>query len=82
MTQDEVANQRIQNGKPAKKEKEHLKELNYEMDQALHGSQNHIEPFTMYEFEEALSHIKLSKAAGIDGITAEMIQHFVHNTKT
>ena len=82
VTPNEVANQLIQNGKPAKKEKGHLKELKNEMDQALHGSEEHIEPFTMDEFEEALSHIKPGKAAGIDGITTEMIQHFGPNAKT
>ena len=82
VTPNEVANQLILNGKPAKKEKGHLKELKHEMDQALHGSEEHIEPFTMDELEEALSHIKPGKAAGIDSITTEMMKHFWHNTNT
>ena len=80
VTPDQVANQLIQNGKPAHKERGQTKKLKSEMDHALQGTEEEIEPFTMDELEEALTHSKPGKAAGIDGITTEMIQHFGPNT--
>ena len=33
-------------------------------------------PFTLEELQEAIKQLKPGKAAGLDGITTEMIQHF------
>ena len=82
VTPNEVANQLIQNGKPASKERGHLKRLKSEMDHALLNSEEHLEPFTMDELDDGIDHLKTGKAAGIDGITTEMIKHFGPGTKT
>ena len=71
MTPNQVANQLLQNGKPASKERGHLKKLKSEMDQALQDSDEGFEAFTTKEIDEALNHLKLGKAAGIDGIFTE-----------
>ena len=81
VTPNEVANQLILNGKPTYKERGQQKKLKHEMDLALQASEEQFEPFTIEEFDEALSHLKPGKAAGIDGITTEMIQHFGPTTK-
>ena len=38
--------------------------------------EENLEPFTLEELEEAIKCLKLGKAAGLDGITTEMIQQF------
>ena len=81
VTPNEVANQLILNGKPTYKERGQQKKLKHEMDLALQASEEQFEPFTTEEFDEALNHLKPGKAAGIDGITTEMIQHFGPITK-
>ena len=76
MTPKQVANQLLQNGKPASKERCHQKKLKSEMDQALQDSDEGFEAFTTEEIDEALNHLKLGKAAGIDGIFTKMIKNF------
>ena len=83
MTPNQVASQLVLNGKPAaSKEKGHLKKHKSEMDRALQESEDLIEAFTTDELEEALTHSKPGKAAGLDGITTEIIQHFGPSTNT
>ena len=52
------------------------------MDQALQDSDEGFEAFTTEEIDVALNHLKLGKAAGIDGIFTEMIKHFGPTTKS
>ena len=82
VTPNQVANQLLQNGKPTSKERGHLKKLKSEMDQALQDSDEGFEAFTTEEIDVALNHLKLGKAAGIDGIFTEMIKHFGPTTKS
>ena len=81
VTPNQVANQLLQNGKPISKERGHLKRIKSEMDQVLQDSDDLFEPFNMDEVNEAMDHLKLGKASGIDGISTEMIKHFGPTTK-
>ncbi|GFR83311.1 RNA-directed DNA polymerase from mobile element jockey-like [Elysia marginata] len=76
VTPNQVANQLLQNGKPANKEKGHKKRLKGEMEQAMRDSSDQFENFTPDELNTAMILMKTGKAAGLDGITTEMIQHF------
>ncbi|GFR95234.1 RNA-directed DNA polymerase from mobile element jockey-like [Elysia marginata] len=76
VTPNQVANQLLQNGKPANKEKGHKKRLKGEMEQAMRDSSDQFEKFTPDELNTAMMLMKTGKAAGLDGITTEMIQHF------
>ena len=82
VTPDQVASQLILNGKPAYKEKGNLKKIQSEITQAQQNSEEHFDPFTADEVEEALTHMKSGKAAGLDGITNEIIKNFGPNTMT
>ena len=73
---NQVANQLIQNGKPLNKEKGQVKRLKLQMEHAMRDSEDQFDQFTPEELQKALTHIKAGKAAGLDGITTEMIQHF------
>ncbi|GFR60473.1 RNA-directed DNA polymerase from mobile element jockey-like [Elysia marginata] len=76
VTPNQVANQLLQNGKPANKEKGHKKRLKGEMEQAMRDSSDQFEKFTPDELNTAMILMKTGKAAGLDGITTEMIQPF------
>ena len=76
VTPNQVANQLILNGKPQHKERGNRKAMKQEMDSITQESEDNLDPFTPEELSIALGHLKLGKAAGLDGITTEMIQHF------
>ncbi|KAK3863666.1 hypothetical protein Pcinc_030585 [Petrolisthes cinctipes] len=46
------------------------------MGNIMQDSDEQFELFTIEELHEALKHLKPGKAAGLDGITTEVIQHF------
>ena len=81
VTPNNVANQLIENGKPSCKERGQLKDMKREMKRVTQESEDAHEPFTDNDFEDALGLLKPGKAAGLDGITTEMIQHFGEKTK-
>ena len=76
VTPNSVANQLLLNGKPNNKERGYLKKTKTEMNQVLQSSDEIFFPFTMGELQEAINTLKPGKAAGLDGITPEMIKHF------
>ena len=81
VTPNQVANQLILNGKPQHKEKGKRKQIKREMDDILQQCGDSFEPFSRKELEEAIKQLKVGKAAGLDGITAEMILHFGKATR-
>ena len=81
MTPNQVANQLILNGKPLHTERGRKKAMQRDMDNTLKSCKDNLDPFTLKELEDALTFLKPGKAAGLDGITAEMIQHFGENTR-
>ena len=81
VTPNQVANQLILNGKPQHKEKGRRKIMKREMDDILKQCDDSFEPFSRKELEEAIKQLKVGKAAGLDGITTEMILHFGENTR-
>ena len=81
VTPNQVANQLILNGKPQHKEKGKRKQIKREMDDILQQCGDSFEPFSLKELEEAIKQLKVGKAAGLDGITAEMILHFGKATR-
>ena len=81
VTPNEVAHQLLLNGKPHNKERGYLKKMKESMNQVLNTSDEIFLPFTIKELEEAIKTIKLGKAPGLDGVSAEMITHFGPNTK-
>ena len=52
-----------------------------EMENTLKSCKDDLEPFTEKELQEAKTSLKLGKAAGLDGISTEMIQHFGEKTR-
>ena len=82
VTPDEVANQLLLNGKPLNKEQGNLKRMKSEMDHIKQESDEQFNPFTMEELQEAMKHLKSGKAAGLDGITTEVIQHIGMRTRS
>ena len=76
VTPNQVANQLILNGKPLHTERGRKKAMQKEMEQIMKSSEENLDPFTLKELKDALTHIKPGKAAGLDGITPEMVQHF------
>ena len=76
VTPNQVAHQLILNGKPQHKERGRRKEMKREMDNTMRDCDDSFEPFTLEELQEAIKLLKPGKAAGLDGITTEMIQHF------
>ena len=52
-----------------------------EMDGITQTSEDKLDPFTTKDLEEALGLLKPGKAAGLDGITTELIQHFGSKAK-
>ncbi|GFS13888.1 RNA-directed DNA polymerase from mobile element jockey-like [Elysia marginata] len=52
------------------------KRLKGEMEQAMRDSSDQFEKFTPDELNTAMMLVKTGNAAGLDGITTEMIQHF------
>ena len=79
---DEVANQLLLNGKPLNKERGYYKRMKSEMEHIMRESDEQFHPFTMEELQEAMKHLKPGKAAGLDGITTEIIQHFGIRTRS
>ena len=55
--------------------------MKQEMDSILKDNPGQMDPFTLRELEEAISHLKIGKAAGLDGITTEVIKHFGPRTR-
>ena len=83
VTPNEVANQLILNGKTSHKKRGLLKERKLEMRSILEGSNDHnVEPYNIEELEAAMKFLKPGKAAGLDDITTEIIQHFGTETKS
>jgi len=80
VTPNEVANQLLLNGKPLHKQKGTKKSTKRETDKILKESSNQLEDFSEKELKDAIALLKTGKAAGLDNITTEMIQHF--GTKT
>ena len=76
VTPNSVANQLLLNGKPFNKERGYLKKMKNDMKYVMQSSDEIFFPFTMEELQEAMNTIKPGKAAGLDGITPEMIKHF------
>ncbi len=76
VTPNSVANQLLLNGKPHNKERGYLKNVKKYMKHAMQSSDEIFFPFTMEELQEAINTIKLGQAAGLDGITPEMVKHF------
>ena len=76
VTPNSVANQLLLNGKPYNKERGYLKKMKMEMNQVLQCSDEIFFPFTIEELQEAINTLRPGKAAGLDGITPEMIKHF------
>ncbi|GFS25435.1 RNA-directed DNA polymerase from mobile element jockey-like [Elysia marginata] len=66
VTPNQVANQLLQNGKPANKEKGHKKRLKGEMEQAMRDSSDQFEKFTPDELNTAIMLMKTGKAAGLE----------------
>ena len=81
VTPNQVANQLILNGKPQHKERGRRKAMRREMDGIAQTSEDKLDPFTTKDLEEALGLLKTGKAAGLDGITTELIQHFGSKAK-
>ena len=80
-TPNDVAHQLLLNGKPNNQEKGHLKKLKLEMDQAMHEGESHLDPVSIEELQKTMEHLKLGKAAGLDGISTEVIKHFGPETQ-
>ena len=81
VTPNQVAHQLLLNGKPNNQDKGHLKKVKREMVQTMKESDNHLDPFSLEELQEAMEHLKLGKAAGLDGISTEIIKHFGPKTQ-
>ena len=39
----------------------------------MHEGDSHLDPFSMEELQKAMEHLKLGKAAGLDGISTEVV---------
>ena len=81
VTPNQVAYQLLLNGKPFNKERSYLKKMKEDMERAMNTCDNFFTPFAIEELNEALKHLKPGKAAGLDGITVEVILHFGDRTK-
>ena len=81
VTPNEVAHQLLLNGKPNSQEKGHLKKVKCEMDHTMEESDSHLDSFSLDELQKAMEHLKLGKAAGLDGISTEVIKHFGPETQ-
>ncbi len=53
-----------------------MKKMKNNMKHAMQSSDEIFFPFTMEELQEAINTIEPGKAAGLDGITPEMIKNF------
>ena len=82
VTPNEVAHQLIENGKPINKERGRLKELKNKLRMTAFDSEHEVDQFSLEELEAAFNQSKPGKAAGLDGITAEMVKHFGPTTKS
>ena len=67
-------------GKPPNKERGYAKRMKEEMERIAESSDHFFLPFQPSELTDAMSHIKAGKACGLDGISAEMIQHLGEKT--
>ena len=76
VTPNQVANQLLRNGKPLHKERGRLKAMKRETAQIIQDSNTQFDPFSQEDLHEAISTLKPGKAAGLDNISTEMIQHF------
>ena len=81
VTPNEVAHQLLLNGKPRNRERGYKRKMMADMNRAINESDDMFLPFSRHELDEGVKTLKPGKAAGIDGITTEMIQHFGHNTR-
>ena len=81
VTPNQVASQLVLNGKPNHKKKGHKKEKKKEMEDIMRNLDDSMEPFSIEDLEDAVKLLKPGKAAGLDGITTEMIQHFGQLTR-
>ena len=82
VTPNQVANQLLLNGKPTHKQKGQRKKRKRETTNTLKESKHHFDAFSTQDMEEGLALLKIGKAAGLDNITTEMIQHFGAKTRT
>jgi len=76
VTPNEVATQLLLNGKPLNKERGHRKKMKEEMENVMLESEDEFADFTISELEDAIKLLKPGKAAGLDGITTEVIRNF------
>ena len=82
VTPNDVANQLLLNGKPTHKQRGQKKAAKRETANITKDSINQFDDFTEQELKEALALLKTGKAAGLDNITTEMIQHFGATTRS
>ena len=81
VTPNQVAHQLLMNGKPNNRERGYLKKMKDDMDRIMQESDEIFQQFTSEELNAAMKHLKSGKAAGLDGITTEMIHHFGDKVK-
>ena len=82
VTPNEVANQLLLNGKPLHKQTGQSKTMNRDTANIMKNSDHEFSSFTEQELTDAIALLKTGKAAGLDNITTEMIQHFGAQTIT
>ena len=76
VTPNQVASQLLLNGKPLHKERGRLKAMKKETARIMQESNTQFDRFSQEDLLEAMSTLKPGKAAGLDNISTEMIQHF------
>ena len=81
VTPNQVAHQLMLNGKPHNKERGYLKQMRQDMDRIMQDSDNNFRLFTLEDLNAAMKHLKSGRAAGLNGITTEIISHFGDETK-
>ncbi|KAK3891912.1 hypothetical protein Pcinc_004226 [Petrolisthes cinctipes] len=74
-TPNKVAHQLLLNGKPNNKPRGYKKKLKEDTNKIMNESSTQFPPFSIEEVDAGIKTIKLGKAAGIDGITPEMVHH-------
>ena len=76
VTPNQVATQLVKNGKPQNRERGYKRRMKEEIERISNECDDIFLPFTPSELAEALIHVKVGKASGLDGISAEMLKHF------
>lgn len=81
VTPNQVATQLLLNGKAPNRERSCLKRMKADMRMTMESCKDEFFPFNPDELIDAIKHVKLGKACGLDGLSPDMILHFGDKTK-